>query len=151
MTDAASDPEPLGIRPVMTRAVWPLAIAVPLLPILVGVIAYPPGSSDTANAFLGGLAGLQLFMLAGTLIAARLLETQWSRSGTRLVSRRQSWALMVITVCGVAYPIGVATVIGPASSIGFTTIVHAAFGIFVAVAALAVLALRVIRASAADD
>ncbi len=146
MPDAAPLDDWFRLRRWTTRAVWPLVAAVPTVPMLVGVLLNPPGSTSGSIDILGTLTAICGVLLLGLLFAGRLLEAQWRRTGLRLVTAQQSWALAVLAGAAVLFVLGVLAM-GSESILLIQGLVYGGFAMTVSIGAVIVLALRALRAA----
>ncbi|TPW70135.1 hypothetical protein [Schumannella sp. 10F1B-5-1] len=160
------DARGLRLRGWATRALWPVAIGAPVLPVLVGIparIAVPArdggptgdlaeGWGDGA-AFLTQLVVIDAVLLLGCVIGALLVRARLARdpgpaiiggTSSALVTRYESWAVLAQAGGGILFALGIGLE-EPNPALAARCLIMGLWAIVVGTAALIVLAGRALR------
>lgn len=154
------DARGLRLRGWATRALWPVAIGAPVLPVLVGIparIAVPArdggptgdlaeGWGDGA-AFLTQLVVIDAVLLLGCVIGALLVGARLAREpgpAAALVTRQESWAVLAQAGGGILFALGIGLE-EPNPALAARCLIMGLWAIVVGTAALIVLAGRALR------
>jgi hypothetical protein len=134
---------PTRLARAATAALWPVALAVPLLPLVLGTLLGATGPAG--GAFIGQLAAMQGIVLLGTLAGARLVGIRMQRARVRLVTRYESWAVLALAFGGTFATLGVVVVTTGGIAPAGIWLIDGMWMVVVAAGALIVLPLRVLR------
>ncbi|GAB3405035.1 hypothetical protein GCM10027515_17880 [Schumannella luteola] len=156
--DARPDAPGTRLQRWATSALWPVAIAVPIVSILTAIIVRlgghrdPDGAdSSSTQGMLGGagdgfllqLAGIDAVLLLGTLVAAALVRVRQARGSAEL-SRPESWAVLAQAGGGALFALGI-VLIDPAPGPAGQCLIMGLWAVVVGTGALIALAVRELR------
>jgi len=142
----ASEPDAVSrFRRVVTAAIWPLTIVVPLAPLFAALSLRARGV-DGADDLVTQTALLAAAFVLGMLAVRALLQLQWARQGddggARVLSTAQSWMLVLVTTSAAWFAFGIATIGGSEPQLTARALVYGLFGMVVPLIVVGVLAVR---------